>query len=324
MSKGTSTTIDNAGSEVFRRAGSSGVRARPFGVPQNRHSVALLFLALLVSVGCDKQKGTPINDPAPPPVTSAPAAAAVAQDGPTLTLDLGGNLKLELVRVPAGSFMMGSPADEDGHDDSESPVHKVTFAKPFYIGKFEVTQSQFVKMTGAKTFSLPGADRPCEEINWAEAKWFCDNTAKLTGRVVRLPSEAEWEYAARAGTTTPFWFGKEATPKQANLGQLVGGPAEGSKLDTTKVGSYPPNPWGLYDTVGNVGEWCQDNMHDDYKGAPADGSAWETPGVTSRVYRGGAYSNMPEACRAAYRGASSEPSEDRNNQKGFRVVLESK
>jgi formylglycine-generating enzyme required for sulfatase activity len=291
-------------------------------------SARLVLIVAAVLCGCDKPKAAPTPAPTSPPApvsTVTTSAPVVAEDGPTLTLELGDGLKLELVCAPAGSFMMGSPADEDGHDDSESPVHKVTFAKPFYIGKYEVTQAQFLKMTSPnKKFELAGPDRPCEEIGWAEAKWFCDNTSKLTGRTVRLPSEAEWEYAARAGTTTPYWFGKEITIKDADFGQLVGGPAEGSKLGTAKVGSYKPNPWGLYDTVGNVGEWCADNMHPDYKGAPADGSAWLTEGSPTRVYRGGAYSNSAEDCRVAARTASGEPDTDRNTLKGFRVVVETK
>jgi formylglycine-generating enzyme required for sulfatase activity len=283
---------------------------------------------MLLAIGC-KPKDAEKPPAASPPKAVTSASPAAPADGPTLTLDLGDGTKLELVRIPAGSFMMGSPDDEPGHDASESPVHKVEFKKPFYIGKFEVTQAQFVKLCDpghSKKFQFPGADRPCEEVNWPEAKWFCDNASAATGRTVRLPSEAEWEYAARGGTATAFFTGADVTSDQANFNQgQVGTPGESVKTGTAKVGTFKPNAFGVCDTIGNVAEWVQDVWHDDYKGAPADGSAWLTGGAgDKRVYRGGAYSSAEQDCRPAVRMASAEPKEDRVDTRGFRVVVEAK
>jgi formylglycine-generating enzyme required for sulfatase activity len=291
------------------------------------YGVLASALMLVLVTGCNRkhEEATTVSPPSKT-ATSAPAAPA---DGPTLTLDLGDGVKLELVRVPAGAFMMGSPDDEPGHDSSESPVHKVEFKKPFYIGKYEVTQAQFVKLCDPghnKKFKFTGSELPCEEVNWDEGKWFCDNASAATGRTVRLPSEAEWEYAARGGTSTPYFTGAEVTTDQANFSQgQVGTPGESVKTGTTKVGSFKPNAFGVCDTAGNVAEWVQDVWHDDYKGAPVDGSAWLTGGAgDKRVYRGGAYSSAEQDCRPAVRMASAEPKEDRVDTRGFRVVVEAK
>jgi formylglycine-generating enzyme required for sulfatase activity len=258
--------------------------------------------------------------------TSIPATTQATTKPVTLTLDLGKNQKLDLVLIPAGSFIMGSPASETDHDDSESPRHRVKIARDFFMGKFEITQSQYQAVTSYNQAQFRGDDNLPEEcVSWTDAIGFCNAVSKSTGRKVRLPTEAEWEYADRAGTTTVFWMGNDLSSTQANFNGKgpYGKGAQGPQRNkTTPVGSFPPNGFGLYDTVGNVSEWCEDVFHDNYVGAPTDGSAWETGGDPEiRVYRGGAYDNDAASCRSAMRFAA-ERKNNRNSRIGFRVVVE--
>jgi formylglycine-generating enzyme required for sulfatase activity len=241
-------------------------------------------------------------------------------------LDLGNGQKLDLVLIPAGTFIMGSPANEAERDDSEGPRHRVKIGYEFYMGKFAVTQGQYQAISGFNQAYFKGDDNlPEESVSWTDAQNFCDVLSKRSGRTVRLPSEAEWEYADRAGTKTVFWMGNDLSSTQASFNgrDPYGKGAVGPHLDkTAPVGSYPPNAFGLYDTVGNVSEWCQDIFHDSYKGAPTDGSAWETGGDPEiRVYRGGCYDNDAASCRSAMRFAA-ERKNNRNSRIGFRVVVE--
>ncbi|MEO0827442.1 MAG: SUMF1/EgtB/PvdO family nonheme iron enzyme [Cyanobacteria bacterium J06635_15] len=232
--------------------------------------------------------------------------------------DLGQGITLELVMIPGGSFMMGSP-DGQG-DDDERPQHKVTI-KPFLMGKYPVTQAQWKAVAAlpkierdlkAEPPSFKGNDRPVEKVSWDDAMEFCERLSKQTGREYRLPSEAEWEYACRAGTTTPFYFGESLTSEQANF---RGG-------QTTDVGSYPANDFGLHDMHGNVWEWCLDHWHDNYEGVPTEGSAWTEGGDSSRrLLRGGSWSYFPDYCRSADRYGF--PRDDRFYNVGFRVVCAS-
>jgi formylglycine-generating enzyme required for sulfatase activity len=259
-------------------------------------------------------------------VGAAPTTAPV-----TLSLDLGKGLTLELVRVPAGKFVMGSPPAEEERDDSEGPQHTVTIGKPFWIGKFEVTQAQWVGAGFANQSqfqAVPGHEAlPCECVSWTDCQKFCDAAGKLTGRHLRLPSEAEWEYAARGGGTGVFGSaGDKLASTAANFNgnsPYGGAPAGPERQHPTPVGSFPANGFGLCDTVGNVSEWCQDVYHDSYAGAPTDGSAWVTGGEKPdlRVYRGGAYNNDASSCRSAVRYAA-EQGDVRNSTLGFRVVAD--
>ena len=236
--------------------------------------------------------------------------------------DLGNGIKLQMVYIPGGTFTMGSPESEEGRDDDEGPQHDVT-VPPFFMGKYPVTQGQWKEIasrTDLKVkldlklepsyFKEPYQDidrwhRPVERVSWYEAVEFCERLSKLTQRNYRLPSEAEWEYACRAGTTTPFYFGKTITPELVNYdGQYVYGNAQKGEYrgETTPVGQFYPNAFGLYDMHGNVWEWCLDTWHNSYDGAPTDGSAWETGGhSTRRVSRGGSWSDYPRWCRSADR-----------------------
>ena len=248
----------------------------------------------------------------------------------TLSLDLGKGITLELARVPAGTFVMGSPDAEEERDASEGPQHRVTFARPFYIGKFEVTQAQWVGAGFANQSQFKDArdhDRlPCECVSWTDCQKFCAAASKATGQRVRLPSEAEWEYAARGGGTGTFGsMGNRLASTAANFNGTSpygGAPVGPDRQHTTPAGSFPPNGFGLCDTAGNVSEWCQDVYHDDYAAAPADGSAWQTGDKpTLRVYRGGAYNNDASSCRCAVRYAA-EQGEVRNSTLGFRVAVD--
>ncbi|MBU6230591.1 MAG: formylglycine-generating enzyme family protein, partial [Cyanobacteria bacterium REEB459] len=179
---------------------------------------------------------------------------------PYQTLDLGQGVTLEMVLVPGGSFMMGSPTKEVDRKSDEGPQHQVTVAE-FWMGKYPVTQAQYQAIMGNNPARFKGDNRPVEQVNWHEAMEFCDRLSKKLGQPYTLPSESQWEYACRAGTTTPFHFGETITPDLANYdGNYPYGsePEETFREATTEVGNFPPNGFGLYDMHGNVLEWCQD------------------------------------------------------------------
>lgn len=231
---------------------------------------------------------------------------------------------MELVYVPAGSFMMGSTDAEvqtayhQAQIDvgnrarlewftREQPRHRVTIRKGFYMGRYEVTQAQWQAVSGKNPSKFRGCDQcPVEQVSWNDAQKFIRKlNAMNDGFTYSLPSEAQWEYACRAGTTTQFAFGNSLSSKSANFnGDYPFGRAAKSinRERTTTVGSFRPNAWGLYDMRGNVWEWCEDVWHENYNGAPADGSAWLNGGDSNhRVDRGGSWDFHGDALRAAYR-----------------------
>ncbi|MEH2157660.1 caspase, EACC1-associated type [Nostoc sp.] len=213
-------------------------------------------------------------------------------------------ITLDMVEIPRGSFNMGSPPNENGRTKYEDPQHPVN-VPAFFMGKFEVTQEQYEQIMGSNPSNFKGAKRPIEQVSWNDAVEFCNKLSQKTGRKYRLPSEAEWEYACRAGTTTPFHFGETITTELANYNgnyTYASAPQGKSRQETTEVGSFPPNAFGLYDMHGNVLEWCQDSWHDSYKGSPSDGSAW-IDNNQYQMLRGGSWSYNPEDCRSAYRNS---------------------
>ena len=232
--------------------------------------------------------------------------------------------RIELVLIPAGSFMMGSDhSQEDSEEGDERPVHRVTFKDSFYMGKYEVTQAQYSAVMGKNPSCNRGDLLPVERVGYPQAVEFTRRlNARNDGYTYRLPSEAEWEYACRAGTTTDFAYGPSLSSAQANFdgAQPFGdAPAGESPGETTPVGSYTPNAWGLYDMHGNVMEWCLDVYHDSYEGAPTDGSAWMTGDRTGwRILRGGSWFDSGNSLRS--------PSRERlgpvicDESIGFRVV----
>jgi formylglycine-generating enzyme required for sulfatase activity len=247
----------------------------------------------------------------------------VAQlNGPTGTLDLGNGVKLELIRIPAGEFVMGSPDEEPDHDISESPQHKVVIGRPFYMGKFEVTQNQWGVIRQASSRANIGPLFPADGVSWTDATRWCEEMSKRLKVQVRLPTEAEWEYACRAGTTTAYAFGPKLSAKDASFNSSD----EARKRKTMPVGSFKPNAWGLYDMHGNVWEWCQDTLQGDYENAPKTDAAWIDPQTPyNRVRRGGSWADDAANLRSAVRwgaAASEKEPELRNDQVGFRVVVD--
>lgn len=242
--------------------------------------------------------------------------------------DLGNKVVLEMVSIPTGSFQMGSTASS-----SEQPVHQVKIAA-FFLGKHPVTQAQWSAVAAFPKVRLDldpdpanfkGSDRPVEQVSWLQAVEFCERLSRKTKRIYRLPSEAEWEYACRARTTTPFHFGETITTDLVNYdgSHPYGSAPKGEyRQKTTAVGSFPPNQFGLYDMHGNVWEWCVDHWHENYEGAPNDGTAWLTDNEAStRLLRGGSWLSTAWFCRSASRFRSLP--DGRNFRIGFRVACSS-
>ncbi|YAF98947.1 MAG: SUMF1/EgtB/PvdO family nonheme iron enzyme (plasmid) [Nodularia sp. CChRGM 3473] len=255
--------------------------------------------------------------------------------------ELGNGITLDMVLIPEGSFLMGSPEKELERRDSESPQHLVKIQQ-FCIGKYQVTQEQWKAVAALPQVNrelkldpseFKGANRPVEQVSWYDAVEFCDRLAAHTKRSYRLPSEAEWEYACRAGTTTPFHFGETITTDVANYrgmnnekekwsGSYGRGPKGIYRGETTDVGSFGvANGFGLYDMHGNVWEWCADYWQINYEGSPTNGGAWLTTEDNSlRLLRGGSWRYVPAYCRSAYRNPR-EPN-SRFSNIGFRVVCD--
>jgi formylglycine-generating enzyme required for sulfatase activity len=264
------------------------------------------------------------------------ARAGTPQAGPPWQEPLGAEVALEMVPIPAGEFLMGSPEDEEGRTGNEGPQHRVRLA-PFSLARTPITQAQWRQV--ARWQPAPGDPpwerelnpepsffkgvlpvenrrpehdrRPVERVSWFDAQEFCRRMSQRTGRTYTLPSESQWEYACRAGTTTSYAFGTTLSQWQANV----------ASSGTTKVASFPTNAWGLHDMHGNVWEWCLDHWHHGYGGAPADGSAWlstteqqdqsttkavndGTDDPEERLLRGGSWFNNPRNCRSACRGSN--------------------
>ena len=220
-----------------------------------------------------------------------------------------------MVSIPGGTFMMGSNVYSD-----EQPIHSVTL-QGFEIGKYEVTQAQYIAIMGNNPSYfqevngyLDTENNPVENVTWYEAGEFCMVLSAQTGRTFKLPSEAQWEYACRAGTTTLYSFGDDA----GQLGDYAWY-VTNSNGTTHPVGTKLPNAWGLYDMHGNNWEWCQDHYHSSYIGAPTDGSAWESETGYIRVLRGGSWGYDAARARSAYHGSSGSPGV-RHPIRGFRVV----
>jgi formylglycine-generating enzyme required for sulfatase activity len=249
------------------------------------------------------------------------------------TEDLGSGVSLTLMVIPAGEFMMGAPVGEPGSIDLERPPHPVQVPQ-FLLGRYPVTQAQWRMVVGYEQGNgmelvghdpstdpaFSGDDRPAVNVRWQAAQEFCRRLAAKAGKKYRLPSEAEWEYACRAGTTTPFHFGATISPELANYdgrGAYNDGPQGEYRQRTMDVGAFPANGWGLHDMHGNVLEWCEDAWYSSYEDSPRDGSAW-TRSAPGKVLRGGAWYDSPFRCRSAVRTNYDEA----DNIVGFRVVCE--
>lgn len=330
----------------------------------------------------------PIPQPRPAQATTSTPASEPEPTSKDFQVDLGGGVTLDMVYIPGGRFWMGSPESELERLESEGPRHQVSIPS-FYMGKYAVTQHQWrtvcqlafdvdIHLDKPDPSYFKGDELPVEKVTWNEAVEFCKRLSKRTGNTYRLPSEAEWEYACRAETLTPFFFGQEITTSRVNYGgadpkglkskrelvermaredfqsgvvstefivQARGRLCSGSLSEeftsqsrdellnelkntqagtTTKVGSFPPNKFGLYDMHGNVREWCQDVWHDSYAGlfrtAPTNGRAWLEGGSQKlRVVRGGSWDSNPRDCRSASR--FNADASERFNVIGFRVCF---
>jgi formylglycine-generating enzyme required for sulfatase activity len=241
-----------------------------------------------------------------------------------LAENLGRGVVLEMVYIPGGSFLMGSPENEAERDSDEGPQHKVNL-QPFLMSRYPITQDQYQAIMGDNPSRFKGGNRPVERVTWHDATKFCQKLSSKTGKIYRLPSESQWEYACRAGTTTPFYFGETITPELVNYNgnyPYANAPKGKYREETTDVGSFPPNAFGLYDMHGNVWEWCLDTWHDNYNGAPTDGSSWESGGENNkRVLRGGCWNYFSRYCRSAWRNSSN--ADNLGNNCGFRVISSS-
>ncbi|PID56371.1 hypothetical protein CSB45_11855 [candidate division KSB3 bacterium] len=233
------------------------------------------------------------------------------------------DISLEMVFIPAGSFLMGSPDSEEGRFEREGPQHTVSL-QSFYLSKYPITQAQWSSVMGSNPARFAGSTRPVESVNWYDALSFCERLSELSGRHYRLPSEAEWEYACRAGTKGPFYFGKiisfELANYDASQGYKSAEPVGEFRGETTEVGSFLSNRFGLCDMHGNVLEWCADYWHQDYTNAPEDGAVWESKGHKRlRVLRGGAWDILPNGCRSAFRDFDDPANSEASY--GFRVAV---
>jgi len=244
----------------------------------------------------------------------------IAAQGLLVRIGLLSAIEPEMLKLPAGSFQMGSPEDEPGRFESESPVHTVTFQRAFAIGKYEVTfaaYDRFVVATGRRLpsdFGWGRGSRPVIMVGWEEARSYAAWLSNETGKRYRLPSEAEWEYSARAGTETAFSFGNDFSKLNEYAWY-----SNSSEKKTHPVGQKKPNGWDLYDMHGNVWEWVADDWHDNYDGAPNDGQAWrDKPRGAGRVIRGGGWVSVAGDCRSAFR--YDYASGVRDNGFGFRLA----
>tara|TARA_Y100000588_G_C14219750_1_gene910484 strand:+ start:136 stop:1182 length:1047 start_codon:yes stop_codon:yes gene_type:complete len=232
----------------------------------------------------------------------------------------------EMIVVPSGGFMMGSPENEEGRFDDEGPVRHVSVRQPFAIGKYEVTFAEWdacVSAGGCNGYRPSDRRRPSDRgwgrgnrpvmnVSWKDTQSYTSWLSRKTGHAYRLPSEAEWEYAARAGTTTPYHFGNTISSSQANYD------TSDNEGKTVPVGSYPANAFGLHDVHGNVYEWAEDCWNESYAGAPSDTNVWKVGDCSRRVLRGGSWYDLPRSVRSADRIGSDL--EGRASSAGFRIV----
>lgn len=265
-----------------------------------RASAALVIpCALALASGCERARIGPARQPA----GTHDEEGSVA--GPPR--GFANTIAMRFVLVPAGEFMMGSPETEARRNFDEGPAHRVRIKKPFYMGVTEVTQAQWTAVTGKNPSQFKGDDLPVEHVSWEDAEEFIKKLSEKEGRTYRFPTEAEWEYAARAGTTTPFYTGGTISAEQANYdGEYAYGSGRKGpfRRKTTPVAGFAPNPWGLYDVAGNVHEWCSDWYNAwYYEKSPSDDPAGgeRTSSVTPKILRGGSFEDPPWVCRSAAR-----------------------
>jgi uncharacterized protein (TIGR02996 family) len=239
---------------------------------------------------------------------------------PRRSVDLGSDMQMAFAWLPPGSFLMGSPRGEEGRGVDETQ-HRVTLSRGFWLGVYPVMQAQWQAVLGSNPSLFQGPDRPVDNVSWEDGQEFCRKLSGRDGRHYRLPTEAEWEYACRAGTTTPFHLGQTISTDQANYNGTYSSYGKGKKgiyrKQTTAVGGFPPNAWGLFDLHGNVWEWCADRYGPYLDGVTKDPQ--NEPSGRARVLRGGSWRSGPWACRSA--GRDRDVPTGRGGNCGCRVVL---
>ena len=279
----------------------------------------ILAKPLTAGPGLTPQRPTMVQPTQPPLVI---VTTGQPKPGDVQTLDLGGGVTLELVWCPPGTFMMGSPESEPEQGSKETQ-HQVTLSKGFWMGKYEVTQEQWKQVMGSNPSFFTGDARlPVEQVSWKDCQEFIDKlNSRVSGGGFRLPTEAQWEYACRAGTTTRFSFGQNLSTEQANYNgnYASGNMREGVyRRKTTVVGNFPANSWALHDMHGNIREWCSDWYDRNFYGQSPECDPENTTESEARVLRGGDWCHDPWVCRSAGRFMGRPP--DRDNWIGFRVV----
>jgi len=273
---------------------------------------------------------------------SAAVAGGRSDQGTEARQILMNSIGMEFIEIPAGEFLMGAPSTEDGARDDETPQHQIKITKPFRLGKFEVTQQEYERVMGRNPsfFSATGKGKekvagmdtkrfPVEQVSWDEAVEFCRKLSELPAeksarRAYRLPTEAEWQYACRAGTTTAFHFGNSLGADQANINghfPYPQGAPRGKFLNrTAAVGSYSPNAFGLYDMHGNVAEYCHDWFgREYYRESPPEDPQGPSAGA-DKLVMGGSWSSDAARCRCAFR--RSNATSGRASYFGLRVVCD--
>ncbi|MCB1319713.1 MAG: formylglycine-generating enzyme family protein, partial [Leptospiraceae bacterium] len=276
--------------------------------------IGLFIVAIMVSSGI---LSTDSRQPAEVEPEKSVTTQSVSEEPEEIVIEP------KMVRIPAGTFLMGSPESEIGRNFTESPQHEVSIGYAFEIGKYEVTFEEYDAFAQSTFRKLPDdngwgrGNRPVINVNFNDAEDFAQWLSKKTGKNYRLPTEAEWEYAARAETQTSYWWGDDIGDNNA---VCDGCGSRWDKARTAPVGSFKANGFGLHDMTGNVSEWVQDCLNRNYNNAPADGSAWLTSdrggGCHSRVKRGGSWFDLPSGLRSASRSNSSRG----NFDLGFRIV----
>ena len=248
--------------------------------------------------------------------TSSQPSPQASQSSQVLTETLLGNIKLEMVKIPVGSFLMGSADNDASAYDSEKPQHRVDLQE-FYLGKYPVTQEQYQAVRGNNPSHFHNKPQnPVEKVSWNDVQEFCQKLNQQTGKKYRLPNEAEWEYACRAGTQTHYYFGDNAEQLREYAWYR-----DNSGSTTHLVGQKKPNNWGLYDMHGTVWEWCEDRWYENYGDSPKDGGSWNEnySQSSAKVLRGGSWSGYARDCRSANRGWNY--ADFRGFGIGFRVAL---
>ena len=273
--------------------------------------VAIIVMIAVIGSGCTDSNGAGTEEELEEAVIDTTSEDTELDDS-TFT----NSIDMEFAKIPAGEFYMGAPEEEAYSDRDERPVHYVSIGYDYYMGAYEVTQEQWEDVMGDDPSFFEGADLPVEKVSWVDANKFVEKLNGMEGtESYRLPTEAEWEYACRAGTDTAFSFGDDSD-MMVDYGWFD----DNSEDKTRPVGMKEANPWGLYDMHGNVAEWVLDNYHSSYNNAPVDGSEWTSSGVDRKVIRGGSWENSEDNCRSAVRDSIGEGS--RADYVGFRIIKE--